>query len=78
MSSTNETTRASHLAWCKTRALEYVESGDMQSAFASMVSDLNKHPETQGHAGTELGMMLLMSGLLNTAPQMRDFIQGFN
>ena len=40
------TTRAEHLAWCKTRALEYVESGDLKGAQASMASDLTKHPET--------------------------------
>ena len=71
-------TRAEHLQWAKDRALEYVDAGDVQNAFASMASDLNKHPETQGHAGLELGMMQLMAGMLSTPAQMRHFIEGFN
>ena len=50
-------TRAEHLAWCKQRALAYVEQGDLNNAFASMISDLRKHPETEKHGATELGMM---------------------
>jgi sulfite exporter TauE/SafE len=71
-------TRAEHLAWCKQRALAYVDAGDLTNAFASMGSDLNKHPETQGHAGIELGMMLIVSGHLSTQAEMRKFIEGFN
>ena len=43
-----------------------------------MASDLNKHDETQKHAGVELGMMMLMSGQLKTVQEMRKFIEGFN
>jgi len=71
-------TRADHLAWCKERALEYVDQGDLSNAFASLISDLRKHPETESHAAAELGMMLMMSGHLNTAKDMRDFINGCN
>ena len=70
--------RSEHLAWCKKRALEYVEVNDLHQAFASMTSDLGKHPETEGHAAIQLGMMLLMSGQLNSAQKMREFIEGFN
>lgn len=70
--------RAEHLQWCKDRAMEYVNSGDLQQAFASMCSDLNKHDETKDHAGCRLGIMMLMSGKLNTAGEMRKFIEGFN
>lgn len=55
-------TRSEHLAWCKQRALAYVDAEDTQQAFASMISDLNKHDETRGHARAELGMMMMMSG----------------
>lgn len=72
------TTRAEHLAWCKTRALEYVTAGDLNNAFASLVSDLNKHPETEGHAAAELGIMLMLGGHLDTPKDMRDFIEGCN
>ncbi len=74
------TTRAEHLQWCKDRALEYVEIGDNQQAFASMISDLRKHDDTEASAkmGGELGMMLMLSGNLSTPKQMTDFINGFN
>lgn len=75
---TTETTRADHLAWCKKRALKYVDAGDMNQAFASMASDLNKHPGTRGHSGMELGMMLHIGGHLDSAEKMRNFIEGFN
>jgi hypothetical protein len=72
------TTRADHLAWCKTRALEYVEAGDLDSAFSSLASDLNKHPETKDHAAIQLGALLEFGGHLNTPKKMRDFIEGCN
>ena len=71
-------TRDEHLAWCKQRALEYVERGDVSQAYASMASDLRKHPETEKHAAIELGMMLMMSGNLSSKADMRRFIEGFN
>lgn len=71
-------TRQEHMAWCKKRALEYVDVGDTEQAWASMVSDVNKHPETQGHAAIELGMVQLLGGQLNTPDAMRKFIEGFN
>lgn len=73
-----EINRAEHVAWCKMRALEYVDAGDLRSALASMMSDLNKHPETVGHSATTLGMRLMMSGHLSTADEMRRYIEGFN
>jgi hypothetical protein len=72
------TTRAAHMAWCKGRALELVEQGDVQGAYASMVSDLQKHEATRGHVGIGLGMMQMMGGMLNSPAQMRHFIEGFN
>jgi hypothetical protein len=72
------TDRATHLAWCKKRALEYVNDGDAQGAFASMASDLGKHPDTQGHIGIQLGMMQMIGGMLSTPQDMRRFIEGFN
>lgn len=74
----NDIPREKHLAWCKQRTLEYVDAGDTAQAFASMGSDLSKHPETIGHPAIELGMMMLMAGHLSTPKQMRDFIEGFN
>jgi hypothetical protein len=71
-------TREEYLIWCKQRALEYVDRGDLTNAFASMMSDLNKHEETRGHSGIQLGIMMQMGGQLSTSEQMRKFIEGFN
>lgn len=71
-------TRDEHIVWCKRRALEYVGAGDLSQAFASMGSDLDKHPETAGHTGIKLGTLLLMGGRLRTPEQMRAFINGFH
>jgi hypothetical protein len=67
-----------HLAWCKERALQYVDAGDLDNAFASMGSDLNKHEGTRGHGGMQLGIMMLMAGQLGTPQAMREFIEGFH
>lgn len=71
-------TRQQHLEWCKKRALEYVDNGDTTNAFASMASDLQKHPETSGHAGMMLGTRLLVAGHLSASSAMREFIEDFN
>ena len=70
--------RTEHLKWCKQRALEYVEEGDLNQAFASFQSDMTKHPETNGHLALQMGTMLLLGGHLSTAQKMREWIVGFN
>lgn len=70
--------RHEHLSWCKDRALEYVETGDLVQAWVSMCNDLGKHEETVGHLAIELGTMMFVGGHLSTQLQMRDFIEGFN
>ena len=71
--------RSEHLDWCKERALEYLDTNnDYPQAWSSMVSDLGKHDETANHSAIELGMMMLMTGQLNTSEAMRKFINGFN
>ena len=70
--------RPEHLQWCKDRALEYVGTGDLDQALASMYSDLNKHEDTKGHPGIQLGFMQQMGGFLNTNDTVRKFIEGFN
>jgi len=70
-------TREGHLAWCKTRALEFVDVGDLQGALDSITSDLNKHPLTAKHHRLVLGHRLNNEGRLNTQEKMREFIEGF-
>lgn len=68
--------RAEHLAWCKSRALEYLDEGDLANAVASMGSDLRKHPETNcPDVLMTLGMMLIVQ---NDAAGVRRWIEGFN
>lgn len=73
------TTRQEHLDWCKKRALEYVDVGDVSQAFASFVSDVRKHPETERVLETisQLGVPLMSMGLLSTPQQMREHIEGY-
>ena len=70
--------RQEHLEWCKKRALEYVNMGDLSQAFASMLSDLRKHPETENHPAIEVGAMMIFANLLTTPEEMSKFINGFN
>jgi len=70
--------RQEHLEWCKKRALEYVDMGDCNQAYASMLSDMRKHKETENHIALELGVMMLMGGRLSSSEEMRNFILGFN
>ena len=71
-------TREEHLEWCKQRSREYCDRNDAQNAIASMMSDLQKHPETEKHAGIMLGAALMMGGMLQSTKQAREFIEGFN
>jgi hypothetical protein len=70
-------TRAEHLAWCKERALAYIGINN-SDALASMLSDLGKHTETNGHAAIPLGVMMAAMGQLENDDEMRKFIEGFH
>jgi len=71
-------TRDEHLQWCKDRAIEYIDAGDLDQAFASFNSDMRKHSETDNHSALELGFMLLFNNHLDTTAKMRKWILGFN
>lgn len=71
-------TRTEHMLWAKKRALQYVEDGNLKEAYSSIASDLQKHDETANHIGIQLGMMQMISGMLDTKASMRDFINRFN
>lgn len=78
MTPTELRTRAEHLQWCKDRAMEYVNAGDGDAAFASFTSDMRKHPETIGHSALMLGSQMFFSGQLVRRAEMTKWIQGFN
>ena len=68
--------RSEHLAWCKRRALEYLDAGDVMNAVTSMASDLGKHPEIGCNAALmQLGMLYIMQRDTDGA---RRWIEGFN
>ena len=70
-------TRAEHIAWSKARALEYLDTGDVQNAIASMLSDLMKHDETRD-AGKVMGLIGMMAVMNRDLAEARRFIEGFN
>jgi len=72
-------TRKEHLDWCKQRALEYVDGGNLQEAFTSFVSDIDKHEETKDilELIQLLGISLLLAGNLDTKEKMREHINGY-
>ena len=69
--------REEHLEWCKQRAREYLDRGDIANGISSMLSDLNNHPETKQDNTTmsALGLLYAMNKDLRGA---RRFIEGFN
>lgn len=71
-------TRTDHIQWCKDRALELLNTGSIQDAFASMIADMHKHIKTESHVGIKLGTGLFFGGFLNTTKEMERWINGFN
>lgn len=73
--------RTEHLAYCKARALAYVDTGDLVGAMASFASDMNKHPATRDYINTPAIAMLFameaVAGVNNNDPALvRRFIEG--
>jgi hypothetical protein len=71
-------TRKEHLTWCKQRAHEYLDKGDVTNAVASMMSDLGKHPETATKVGSILDAIGLQAAALGDREAARRYIDGFN
>lgn len=71
-------TRDEHLAWCKERALQILESGDMPGAVASMISDLEKYDKPL--YDTKTMTLLSADGIFfrNTPDRVKNWIEGFN
>ena len=69
--------RAEHVSWCKARALEYLDRGDIRNAISSMISDMGKHPDTK-ESMKGMAMMGLEAAMHNDAISARRWIEGFN
>ena len=69
--------RAEHLAWAKTRAIEYIDRGELQDGLASMISDLHKHDELADYPSVLFlsGASKVMDG---NGPALRQWVEGFN
>lgn len=70
-------TREQHLEWCKIRAREYLQHGDVMNAVTSMVSDLAKHPETTTEGNTFIFMLAMIAASSGSIEEARRFIEGF-
>jgi hypothetical protein len=72
-------TREEHLEWCKQRAREYLDAGDLANAVASMGSDIDKHPETR-LTGAAMGTLVYVAMLRITEGDVRgvrEWVEGF-
>jgi hypothetical protein len=69
-------TRHEHLAWCKNRALLYLDrENNPLEAMTSMMSDLSNHPELKDHPGLQIAPMFY--GAHNDPIAVRRWIEGF-
>lgn len=71
-------TRQEHLDWCKKRAHEYLDRGDVTNAIASMMSDLQKHEETAHSATGILAMIGMQAASTGDQQAAKRYIDGFN
>jgi hypothetical protein len=68
-------TRDEHLEWCKQRAREYLDRGELADAVASMASDMGEHPECGVNDYLVAVAMLHVANL--DAAMLRRWVEGF-
>lgn len=68
------TTREEHLIWCKFRAHQYLDEGQISRAIASIQSDLQRHSATKNHQAIALASRLLIARRLGTIAEVQQFI----
>ena len=73
-------TRKDFLAWAKAQTLEYVDQGDFEQAWASLVSDLGKNPDVYDRSAPGVRLMIEsgMAEIKRSPEAMRHWIEGFN
>lgn len=70
-------TRAEHLEWCKTRAIQCLDDkAGVVNAVSSMLSDLGKHPYTAPLAGIGARICPQYAGIRDVET-IRRWIEGF-
>ena len=68
-----------HLDWCRQRALQYLDAGELTNACASLLSDLRKHEETRTTAALagEQWAAKALSGHWDNPENVRQLIDQF-
>lgn len=69
-------TREEHIEFCKVRAREYLDRGQIADGITSMMSDLNKHEDTRS-AGESMAMLAMLCMTQNDMAEARRFVEGF-
>ena len=69
-------TRDEHLEWCKRRAREDLDRGDVASAIATMCTCLAQHPDFLGVADKMFPLGLYYA-IQNDLEDARRFVEGF-
>ena len=72
---TPKRTAEDHMIWCKERALDEVKKGALSAAWASMASNLRKHPETAEQPRDVMIMGMTVSS--HGADAVRRWREGF-
>jgi hypothetical protein len=70
-------TRDQHVAWCKRRALIYLENCLVGSAVASMWLDLGKHPEISIRASSPFILAGVRFAAADDRSALRRWIKGY-
>lgn len=71
------TERAEHIAWCKQRALEYLDAGELVSAATVMLAHLNERDDTKISADNALVKLLELYLRNQDEAGVRRWIEGF-
>jgi hypothetical protein len=70
-------TRDERLEWCKARAREYLERGDLVNAVASVISDMNQNYPELPPCPPELAMIGVQIAATGDRNRVSAFIEGF-
>lgn len=71
--------RTEHLQWCKDRALQYLNNGQIAEGMASFTSDMSKHEGTDKTLNNGLSQpLILMAMMSNNQAECIRCVEGFN
>lgn len=70
-------TKNQYMRWCKERALEYLDRGDLKHALASFIGDVTAHDETRDAINPATLMLATAAAENGDSREMRRWIEGF-